>query len=187
MPSWCSFLYVSKSGRQQWPQVWKMSILIPIPKKFSSVPVMSDSLWPHEPQHTKPPYPSPTARVYPNPCPLSRCCHPTILSSVIPLSFRPQSFPESGSSHQVAKVLELQLQHQSFQWTPRTDLQDGLIGSPCSTKDSQESSPTSQFKSINSSVLGFLYTPTLTSIYGHWKNHSLDWTDLCWQTNVSAF
>ena len=57
-----------------------------------------------------------------------------------------------SSSHQVAKVLEFQLQHQSFQWTPRTDLQDGLVGSPCSPRDSQESSPTPQFKSINSST-----------------------------------
>ena len=56
-----------------------------------------------------------------------------------------------SSLHQVAKVLEFQLQHQSFQWTPRTDLlQDGLVGSPCSSRDSQESSPTPQFKSINS-------------------------------------
>ena len=78
-------------------------------------------------------------------------------------------------SHQVAKVLEFQLQHQSFQWTPRTDfLQDGLVGSPCSPRDSQESSPTPQFKSINSSALSFLYSPTLTSIHDHWKNHSLD-------------
>ena len=91
-----------------------------------------------------------------------------------------------SSSHQVAKVLEPQ--HQSFQWTPRTDLlQDGLAGSPCSPRDSQESSPTPQFKSINSWVLSFLYSPTLTSIHDHWKNHSLDWMDLCWQSNVSAF
>ena len=62
-----------------------------------------------------------------------------------------------SSSHQVAKVLEFQLQHQSFQWTPRTDLlQNGLVGSPCSPIDSQESSPTPQFKSINSSALSFL-------------------------------
>ena len=55
-----------------------------------------------------------------------------------------------NSSHEVAKVLEFQLQHQSFQWTPRTYLlQDGLVGSPCSPRDSQESSPTPQFKSIN--------------------------------------
>ena len=51
---------------------------------------------------------------------------------------------------------------------------DGLVGSPCSPRDSQESSPTTQFKSINSSALSFLYNPTLTSIHDHWKNHSLD-------------
>ena len=59
-----------------------------------------------------------------------------------------------------------------------------LLESP---RDSQESSPTPQFKSINSSVLSFLHSPTLTSIHDHWKNHSLDQTDLCWQSNVSAF
>ena len=78
-------------------------------------------------------------------------------------------------SHQGAKVLEFQLQHQSFQWTPRTDFpQDGLVGPPCSPRDSQESSPTPQFKSINSSALSLLYSLTLISIHGHWKNHSLD-------------
>ena len=59
--------------------------------------VMSDSLWPHEPQHTRPPCPSPTPGVQPDPCPLSRWCHPTISTSVIPFSSCPQSFPTSGS------------------------------------------------------------------------------------------
>ena len=78
-------------------------------------------------------------------------------------------------SHEVAKVLEFQLQHQSFQWTPRTDLlYNGLDGSPCSPRDSQESSPTPQFKSISSSALSFLHSPTLTSIHDHRKNQSLD-------------
>ena len=58
--------------------------------------VMSDSLWPHEPQHTRPPCPSPTPGVYPNSRPLSWWCHPTISSSVIPFSSCPQSFPASG-------------------------------------------------------------------------------------------
>ena len=80
-----------------------------------------------------------------------------------------------SSSHQVAKVLEFQLQHQSFQWTSRTNLlYDGLVGYPCSPKDSQEFSPTPQFKSINSSALSLLHSPTLTSLHDHWKNHSLD-------------
>ena len=73
----------------------------PVPGTFSSVQfslsVMSSSLRPHELQHARPPCPSPTPRVHPNPCPLSRWCHPTILSSVVPFSSRLQSFPASGS------------------------------------------------------------------------------------------
>ena len=59
--------------------------------------VMFDSLWPHGLQHTRPPCPSPTHRVYSNSCPLSQWCHPTISSSVVPFSFCLQSFPASGS------------------------------------------------------------------------------------------
>ena len=62
-----------------------------------SCSVVSDSLQPHEPQHARPLCPSPTPRVYPNPCPLSQWCHPTISSSVIPFSSCFQSFPASGS------------------------------------------------------------------------------------------
>ena len=74
-----------------------------------------------------------------------------------------------SSLHQMAKELEFQLQHQSFQWIFRTYfLKDGLVGSPCSPRDSQESSPTAQFKSMNSSALSFLYSPALTSIHDYW-------------------
>ena len=59
--------------------------------------VASDSLQPHEPQHARPPSPSPTPRVHPNPCPLSRWCHSTISSTVVSFSSCPQSFPASGS------------------------------------------------------------------------------------------
>ena len=70
--------------------------------------------------------------------------------------------------------MEFQLQHQSFQRTPRTDLlYNGLVGSPCSPRDSQESSLKPQFKSINSSVLSLLYNPTLTSIHDYWKTIAL--------------
>ena len=62
-----------------------------------SCSVVSDSLWPHEPQHTRPPCPSPTPGVHTNPCPLSRWCHPTISSSVVPFFSCPQFFPASGS------------------------------------------------------------------------------------------
>ena len=103
--------------------------------------------------------------------------HP--LSSPSPPAFNRSQhqglFQGVSSSHQVAKVLEFQLQRQSFQGIFRTDfLSDGLVLSPCSPRDSQESSPTPQFKSINSSVLSFLYSPTLTSIHDYWKNHSFD-------------
>ena len=83
-------------------------------------------------------------------------------------------FKRVSSSNQVAKVLEFQLQHQPFQWIFRTGvLWDGLVGSPCSPRDSQESS-TPQFKSINFSALSFPHSPTLTSIHDYWKIHSLD-------------
>ena len=125
--------------------------------KLSSVQfscsVVPNSLRPHGLQHSRPPCLSLTPRVYSNSCPLSQWCHPTISSSVIPFSSCIKSFPASwsfpfwiSSSHQVAKVLEFQLQHQSLQWIFRTDL-DGLVGSPYSPRGSQASSPTPQFKS----------------------------------------
>ena len=144
--------------------------------------VVSDSLRPHEPQRARPPCPSPTTPgVYPNSCPSSRWYHPAISSSVIPFSSCPQTFPASGSFPMSqlfawggqsigisasASVLPMNTQD----WSPL----DGLVGSPYSSSDSQESSPTTQFKSINSSALSFLHSPTLTSIHDHWKNHSLD-------------
>ena len=70
------------------------------------------------------------------------------------------------SFHEVAKVLEFQLQHQSFRIE--------LVGSSCSPRHSQESSPTSQFKSFSSSVLSFLYSPTLRTIHDYWENRSFD-------------
>ena len=104
-----------------------------------------------------------------------------ISSSVTPFSSCFQSFQHQnifqwvGSSHQVAKILELQLQHQSFQWTFRVDfLWDWLGWSPCCPRDSQESSPAPQFKSINSLALSLLYGPTLTSLHDYWNNHSFD-------------
>ena len=103
--------------------------------------------------------------------------HP--LSSPSPPTFNHSQhqglFKSVSSSHQVAKVLEFQLQHQSFQRNPRADLlQNGLVGSPCSPRDSQESSLIPQFKSISSSMLSFLYSPMLISIHDYWKNHRFD-------------
>ena len=125
---------------------------------------MPDSLRPHGLQHIRLPCPSPTPRVYSNSCPSSGWCHPIISSFVVSFSSLLQSYPTSGSFqwdgslHHVAKVLEFQLQRQSFQWIFRTDfLWDWLVGSSCSPVDSQESSPTPQFKSINLSALSFLF------------------------------
>ena len=143
--------------------------------------VMSDFLGPHGLQHARLPCSSATPKPWSNSCPLSRWCHPTIhpLSSPSPpafnLSQHQSLFRRVCSSHEVAKVLELQFQHQSFQWIFRTDfLQDWLVASPCSPKDSQESSATPQFKSNNALVFSFLYSPILTSMHDYWKNHSLD-------------
>ena len=103
--------------------------------------------------------------------------HP--LSSPSPLAPNPSQhqrlFQWVNSLHEVAKVLEFHLQHHSLQRNPRADLlQNELVGSPCIPRDSQESSPTPQFKSINSLALSLLHSPTFTSIHDHWKNHSLD-------------
>ena len=137
-----------------------------------SLSVVSDSLLPHESQHSRPPCPSQTPGVYSNSCPSSQWCHPAISSSIIPFSSCPQSLPASGfsqwvnSSHEVAKVLEFQLQHQSFQWTPRTDLlQDGLVGSPCSPRDSQESSPTPQYSKASIFQRSAFFTVQLSHTY----------------------
>ena len=105
-------------------------------------------------------------------------CHLILCGSLLLLPPNPSQhqslYQWVNTSHEVAKVLELQPQHHSLQRNPRADLlQNGLVGSPCSPRDSQESSPTPQFNSINSSVLSLLHSPTLTSIYDHRKNHSL--------------
>ena len=143
--------------------------------------VMPDSLRPHGPQHDRPPFPSPTAGLYPNPCPLSRWCHLAISYSVIPFSSCPQSFPASGSfqmSHLFASGGQSTGVSASTSVLPMNTQDSSPLGwtgwSPCSPGDSQESSPTPQFKSINSSVLSFLYSPILTSIHDYWKNHSFN-------------
>ena len=119
--------------------------------------------------------------------------HPTISSSVT-LYSSPQPFPASGSfpmnqlfssggqsigASSSASVLPMNTQG----WF----LQDGLVGSPCCPRDSQESSPALQFESINSVVLSLLYGPTLTFVHDYWKNHSFDYTDLCQQVIYLLF
>ena len=99
----------------------------PISSVQFSRSVVSKSLRTHKPQHARPPCSSPTPRVHPNVHPSGRWCIPTISSSVVPLpafnlSQNQGLFKWVSSLHQVVKVLEFQLQHQSFQWTPRTEL-----------------------------------------------------------------
>ena len=143
--------------------------------------VVSDSLRPHESQHARLPVhhqlPEFTQTHVHRVSDAIQPSHPlSSPSPPAPNSSQHQSlFHWVNSLHKVAKVLEFQLQHHSLQRNPRADLlQNWLVGSPCSLRDSQESSPTPQFKSINSSVLSLLHSPPLTSIHDHRKNHSLD-------------
>ena len=126
------------------------------------------------------PCPSSTPGACSNSCPSSWWCHPTISFSVVPFSYL-QSFPASGhfpisrlftpGGQSIGASVSAPL----FPMHIRTELlYDWLVSSPCSPRDSQESSPTPQFKSVNSLVLDFLYSPTLTSIHDYWKNHSFD-------------
>ena len=153
---------------------------------------MSDSLQPHEPQHTRPPCPSPTPRTHPNPCPLNRWCHPTISSSVVPFSSHLQSFPASMSfqmSHfftsdgqslgVAASVFPINIQD----WFPLG--LTGLISLQSKGLSRVFSNTTVQKTSIFWCSAFFwshshIYTWSL-------EKHSLDYTDLCWQGNVSAF
>ena len=153
---------------------------------------MSDSLQPHGLQHTRLPYPSPSPSVCSNSCPLSQWCHQTISSSAVPFSPCPQPFPAFGSfpmswffisggqSIRVsasASILPMNIQGWfPLEWT-------GLI----SLLTKRLSQLTSQFKSVNSSSLSLLCGPILTSVHDHWKSHNFDYTDPCWQSEISAF
>ena len=156
--------------------------------QFSSVAQSCPhSLQPHRPQHTRPPCPSPTPRIYSDSCPLSRWCHPTISSSVVLFSSRLQSFPVSGSFQMSqffassgqsigvsasASVLPMNIQDWfPLGWTDWISLQSKGLSRVFSNTTVQKH----QF-----SALSLLHSPTLTSIHDYWKNHSFDWTDLCW-------
>ena len=155
---------------------------------------MSNSLRSHGPQHARPPCPSPTPRVYSNSSPSSGWCHPVISSSVVPFCSCPQSLPASGSflmsrlfasggqSIRVsasASILPMSIQC----WYPLA--LTGLIS--LQSKGLSRVFSNTAVQKINSSVLSFLYSPTLTSIRDYWKKHRLDYTDFCCQSNVSAF
>ena len=150
------------------------------PVQFSSVQispsVVSDSYG-----HARPPCPSPNPGVHSDSRPWSPWCHPGISSSVVPFSSCPQSLPTSESfpmsqlfawgghstgASALASFLPKKFQGWSpSEWTGWISLQ---------SKGFLSVFPTSQFKSINTLALSLLYSPTLTSIHDHWKNHSLD-------------
>ena len=149
---------------------------------------MSDFLWPHGLQHTRPPCPSPTTGVYSNSCLLSwigdaiyliLCCHFAFNLSNIGV------FSNESTLHiRWPKYWSL-----GFSISPSSSgliffRITGLIFCP---RKAQETSTTPQFKSINSSALSLLYGSTLISVHDYWKNHSFDYMDICWQSDVSAF
>ena len=155
--------------------------------KFSSVAQSCLTLWRHGPEHARPPCLTSTLEVYPNSCPFSRWCHPTISSSVVPFSSCPQSFPASGS------LQPFNLFNQGQLFAPGGQcigVSDSTLVLPMTTQDwfplgwtgwiflnskglSRVFSNTT-VQGINSSVLSFLYSSTLTSIHDHWKSHSFD-------------
>ena len=135
-----------------------------------SCSVMSDSVWPHGLQLIRLPCSPPSLRACSSSCPLSWWCHTTISSSVTTFSSFPQSFPAS-QSFPMSQLLASGGQSigASASVLPM-NIQDGFLGlvwSPCSPRDSQEASPTPQFKSINSSALSLLYGLPLTSIHDY--------------------
>ena len=173
--------------------LWVSSVLF-------SCSVISDSWWPHGLQHARPPCPSPAPGDYSNSRPLSRWCHPTISSSVIPFSSCLRSFPASGSfqmSHLFASggqsIRVSAIGILSFSISPSSE-HSGLISFRMDLLDLLAVQGTLksllQHHSSEASILlrsAFFIVPTLTSIHDYWKNHSLEYMDLCWQSNVSAF
>ena len=151
------------------------------------------SLQPHELQHTRLLCPSPSPRVCS--CPLSQWCHPTISSSLVAFSSWPPSFPASESfpvsclftSGGQSIGASASTSVLPMNWIGLISFRIDWFELPEVLRDSQKSSPSPQFKSINFLALRLLCGPTLTSIHDYWKSHSVDYMDLCQQSDVSAF
>ena len=160
------FMLFSRSVAQSWPTLWDpmdcstpaFPVLHHLPELAQThVHRVGDAIQPSHPLSS--PYPPPAFN----------------------LSQHQGLFQWVSSLHQVAKILKLQLQHQSFQWIFRVDFfYDWLVWFPCSPRDSQESSLAPQFKSINFLTLSLFHGPTLTSIQDYWKNHSFHHTNRPW-------
>ena len=153
---------------------------------------MSNSLLPHRLKHTRLFCPSLSPRVCSNLRLLSQWWHPAISSSITPLSC-PQSFPASGSflvsrfiasgSQSIGASASASVLPMNIQCWFSLGLAD-LISLQSKGLSRVSSAP--QFKSINSSALNLLYSPTLTFIHDYWKDHDFDYMDLCRQSDVSA-
>ena len=153
--------------------------------QFSSVQfshsVVSDSSRPHGLQHARPPCPSPAPKACSNSCLSSQWCHPTIypLPSPSPPAFNLSSI-RAFSNESVLRIRWPKYWSLCFSISPSNEysglisLRMGWFGLICCSRDSQESSPTPQFKSINSLALSFLYSPNLTAIHDYWKNYNSD-------------
>ena len=167
-------------GQKLLLKVFSLTIMMSFSSVQFSRSVMSDSLWPHESRHTRPPCPSPAPGVYPNSCASSQWCHPAISASVVPFSC-PKSLPASesfpmsqlfewgGQSIGVSALVSVLPKEHPGLISFRMDWLDLLA-----VQGISKNPPTPHFKSINSLALSFRHSPTLTSIHDHWKNHSLD-------------
>ena len=164
--------FLTKNKTKQKVSMLTHSIVYKVFQLLFSHSVVSDSFWPHGLQHARLPCPSPTPRACSNSCPLSWWCHsPSHLllpasPPVFNLSQYQGLFQWCGSLYQVAKILELQLWYQSYQWIFKVGfLKDRLVWSPCSPRDSQESSPAPQFESISLSF-SLLYFHCVLKVVG---------------------
>ena len=144
----------------------------------------SDSLQCHGLRHARLLCSSPALVACSNSCPLSRSCHPTISSSVVPSISCNLCHHQSLSNESVLLIRWPKYWSFNFNISPSNEY-SGLISFRIDWFDllviqgTQESSPISQFKSISSSAISFLYSPTLITVHDYWKNHTFDYTDLC--------
>ena len=140
--------------------------------------VVSDPLQHHELQHARLPCSSPTPGVHSDSTSIKSVMPSSYLILCRPLLLLPSIFPSIRffSNESALHIRWPKYWSFSFNISPSNEhpglisFSTGLVGSPCSPRDSQESSPTPQFKSINSSALSFLYSPALTSVHDFWKN-----------------
>ena len=154
---------------------------------------MSSSLWPHGLQHARPPRPSATPGVHPNPCPLSPQCHPIIPTSVVPFSPCPQ-FPHPASgSFPMSQLFPSGGQSigtsASASFLPM-NIQDWFCSGLTGLISLQSKGFSRAFSNTIVQKHQFfraLYGPALTSVQDYWKNHSFDYMDLCWQVMSLLF